>query len=101
MKTNDYKLQEVKFRDFYGRYSQEISSEGRESTEHYLNVAEIEMACESFVLSLMEDEVALSIEDKSVLLSLVKNFNLDKESVFRADFWTVARDFLGSKPGAG
>ena len=94
----EYQSIDARFRIIFDRYAVQLSKEGRENVQHFIAVAEVEMACESFVLSVLEEQVQLSDDAKKELLELALALQLDKESVFRADFWQVAGPRL-SKEG--
>ncbi len=95
MNKTEYQILNNRFRKILDCYAAHLSSEGRKSAEHFFEVAELEMSCESFVLSVIEDKVLLSYGHKKDLMALVKCLQLDKESVFRGDFWKVASVFFG------
>jgi hypothetical protein len=65
----------------------EILPDGAEHVSHCLSVGELEMAFEWFVLSLLEVKAVLPPEEKAALRELGFALGLDKESIFRADFW--------------
>jgi hypothetical protein len=52
------------------------------------------MACESFILSVAEERIQLPGDAKKELLDLAIALHLDKQSVFRADFWQMAGPML-------
>ncbi|WP_443190060.1 hypothetical protein [Pseudomonas indica] len=52
------------------------------------------MAYESFILSVVDERIALSKEEKLALLPVGHALGVDKESVFREDFWDVALSLL-------
>lgn len=97
MENSEYKRYEHRFGNIFDRYMRDISDEARKTVAHYIDVAEIEMACESFVLSVYEENIRLSLEAKDELLQIILSLGLDKESVFRADFWQIAKELLSSK----
>lgn len=99
MKKFDYQILGAQFREIFDRYAARLGSEGRENVEHFFEVAELEMACESFVLSLIEYKVKISDKDKRDLMFLSQSLHLEKNSVFRADFWQIASHFFGSSSG--
>ena len=92
-----YQLVESRFRNVFARYERQLSDEARQNVEHYVGVAEIEMACESFVLSVIEEQIRLSPEARKELLQLSVALGLDKESIFRADFWQKAQAVLSDQ----
>jgi len=94
MNKTDFDAIEMRFRNILDRYAGQMSKEGRENVQHFIEAAEIEMACESFVLSVSEEKVKLTDDVKKELLDLVLALRLDKESVFRADFWQIASPLL-------
>lgn len=71
-----------------------MSDDGAQNVRHYLEVGEIEMAYESFILSIIEEQIAIPVEAKNELLELGLTMGLDKESVFKVDFWEVASRLL-------
>jgi hypothetical protein len=71
-----------------------LSPGGVDHVEHYLGVAEIEMAYESLVLSLMGEQVVLDRRLANELLLLGVALGLDQESVFQGDFWEKAAPYL-------
>lgn len=94
MKNSEYKIIEHDFSVIFACYKREISGSAREAVEHYIEFAEIEMACESFVLSVLEEQIQLSAEAKNDLLHIILSLGLDKESIFRVDFWQMAKALL-------
>jgi hypothetical protein len=92
--SNAYQATEARFRAIFKLLAPMLSVRSQENVEHFLNAAEIEMACESFVLSLIEDGVDAPSKTKEDLLKLCKELKLDKEAVFRADFWDCATLYL-------
>jgi hypothetical protein len=97
MDKPEYQLVESRFRNVSERYGRQLSDEARHNVEHYIEVAEIEMACESFVLSVIEEQVRLSPEAKKELLQIILALGLDKESTLRADFWQIAQTMLSNQ----
>ena len=89
-----YENMEARFQNAVKPFASKLSVEARQSFEHYVAVAEIEMACESFILSVLEEQIELPADAKKELLELCLMLRLDKESVFRADFWQVAYPLL-------
>lgn len=67
-----------------------LGNEAAATVAQYMAVAELEMACESFVLSLVEESVAISEDTWQELMLICKALDLDKTSVFKADFWEFA-----------
>lgn len=90
IEQEEYKSVEASFRAVFQHLAPRLSAEAAQNVEHYLDVAEIEMACESLVLSLAEEKIFLQNDTKEELVALCLGLRLDKESVFRADFWAVA-----------
>lgn len=93
----EYQSIDARFRSIFDRYAAQLSKEGRENVQHFIEAAEVEMACESFVLSVIEEQVQLSDGVKKELLELALALQLDKESVFRADFWQMAGPLLSEE----
>lgn len=93
----EYKGIDARFRSVFERYAAQLSDEGREHVQHLIECSELEMACESFILSLLEERIQLSDDVKEELLELAVALELHKESVFRADFWQIASSLLGLK----
>ncbi len=75
-------------------YMAKLKDSSVETVRHYISVAEIEMAYESFVLSLVEESVELANEHRLILLELDSRLFLSAEPVFRADFLQVAEKYL-------
>lgn len=94
MDKTEYQTIDARFRSIFGRYAAQLSKESRENVQHFIEATEVEMACESFVLSVLEEKVQLSVDVKKELLDLALGLQLDKESVFRADFWQIAHPLL-------
>jgi hypothetical protein len=94
MDKTEYKKIDTCVRSIFDRYAAQLSNEGQENVQHYIEAAELEMAGESFILSLLEEQVQLPIEVKKELRELALGLRLDKESVFRDDFWQIAEPFL-------
>ncbi len=55
---------------------------------------EVEMALEAFVLSAIERQLPLNDEQKRDLRYQCIALGLHRESVYRADFWTLASGFF-------
>ncbi|ANH66794.1 hypothetical protein [Mitsuaria sp. 7] len=96
MNETEYQRVDARFRRVFDRYAAQLSEESQTNICHFLEVAEIEMACESFVLSLLEEEIQLSVDVKRELLDLALGLQLDRESVFRSDFWQLASTAFAS-----
>lgn len=94
MDKTTYRAIDACLRSLFDHYSVQLSNESKENVQHYIEAAEIEMACESFVLSLLEEQVQMSIKDKKELRDLAMRLQLDKNSVFRGDFWEIADFFF-------
>lgn len=94
MDKTQYKIIEARFQSAISPFALKLSAEARQSVEHYIEVAEIEMACESFILSVLEERIALPSDAKRELLELCLSLRLDKGSVFRVDFWQIAYPLL-------
>lgn len=97
MDNVEYHALEVRFRLIFELYSDQLSKEARENVVHFINVVELEMACESFILSALEEQLPMSASVKNELLDLALSMRLDKHSVFRADFWQIVHSALGSR----
>lgn len=82
------------FVDILEVYESLLSHESREQARHYLDSAELEMTCESFILAIMEEDVIVAPSDRQKLLSLCLILRLDHDSVFRSDFWEIAHPYL-------
>ena len=94
MNKAEYQLIDARFRNIFNSLAAQLSKEGRENVEHFIEVAEVEMACESFILSVAEERIQLPGDAKKELLDLAIALHLDKQSVFRADFWQMAGPML-------
>lgn len=94
MDKSEYIKTSQRFSDIFGRYEKLLSADSKEHVEHLIDNAELEMACESFILSVIDEDVALGSRDRQDLLDLCLVLGLDRESVFRADFWSVAHPLL-------
>jgi len=92
MNETEYQRVDARFRRVFDGYAALLSEGSRAHVRHFVEVAEIEMACESFVLSLLEEGIRLSVDVKRELLDLALDLQLDRESVFRSDFWQFAND---------
>ncbi len=77
-----------------GCYAAFLTVEAVAHVQHYINVAEYEMACESFVMSLKLEKVALSVQHARQLINLGIELELCKESVFTGDFWEQHEPWL-------
>lgn len=73
----------VIFNDYKNRL--DIDSVGH--VQHYVNVAELELAYESFILSLREASIDLLSQDAIALVKMGISLELNKDSVFQFDFW--------------
>jgi hypothetical protein len=94
MNKNDYLFLEARLCSVFDNFAPQLSDEARQNVEHYIEVAELEMACESLVLSVIEEHIQLSADIKEELLRLCCALHLDEEAVFRADFWKIVRPLL-------
>ena len=72
-----------------------LSDSSRADVNHWLDVGEAEMACESVILAIHAERPAIDQETKFALLDMAKKLHLDRESVFRGDFWQLAVETLG------
>lgn len=75
-----------------------LSSAARQHVAHYLEIGEVEMACESLVLSLNDERVVLSQSEKADLLEVCRTVRLHEESVFRDDAWQLAQNLTTNRP---
>lgn len=97
MDKTEYQAIDARFRSVFDRYAAQLSKESRENVQHFIESSEAEMACESFVLSVLEEQVQLSDDVKEELLNLALALQLNTESVFRADFWQIASSLFGGE----
>ena len=101
----DYLLASVerRLRHLVERVAPMLSNAARDHVEHYLEVCELEMACESFVLSIMEESAMLDVTLQVELLEVCRALQLDRQSVFRHDFWKLFTAYVtggGNSPSA-
>lgn len=75
-------------------YAGVLKDSSVESVQHYVSVAEVEMAYESFILSLADEAVELTDEHRLILLELGSRLFVSAEPVFRSDFLQVAEKYL-------
>lgn len=75
-------------------YAGLLSAEAVAHVQHYIDVAEYEIACESFVMSLKLEKVALSSQHADQLTDLGIALGLDKDSMFTGDFWEQHEPWL-------
>lgn len=75
-------------------YAGLLSAEAVAHVQHYIDVAEYEIACESFVMSLKLEKVALSGQHADQLTDLGIALGLDKDSMFTGDFWEQHEPWL-------
>jgi hypothetical protein len=75
-------------------YNAPLAYDSAANAKHYLDVNELEMACESLVLSLMGENVPISDSHAAVLSNMCKALALDQQSIFREDFWSQASKYL-------
>lgn len=94
MATRDYTRIEKEFRRVFEACAPALALDSVENVRHYLDVAELEMAYESFVLSVLDEQVELSDANRMTLLELGPLLGVDTDPVFRGDFWDVAKRFL-------
>lgn len=92
-----YKELESRFLKIFSRYVSALTGEAFDNVRHYIDVAELEMAYEAFVLSVIEEGVMLSESEINELLELGKVLGLDRDSVFREDFWELLRGLRGKR----
>jgi hypothetical protein len=80
-----------------GRFRALVSDSDLAAVKHYLDIAEVEMAGESLVLSLMESSVQVDSPEADSLIRMCLALGLDESSVFREDFWAVAQPWLKAR----
>lgn len=68
-------------------YAVFLSAEAVAHVQQYIDVAEYEIACESFVMSLKLEKMALSGQHADQLINLGIELGLDKDSMFTNNFW--------------
>jgi hypothetical protein len=76
------------------KYLSNLTNEDVEHVNHLISVDELEMALEALLLSIYEKRVILLDSDKVILKSLSIELGLDKETVFRSDFWNIIQPIL-------
>jgi hypothetical protein len=74
-----------------------LSAEAIGNVGHYISVGEIEVACESLILSIVEEGAQLTADLKVELLDLCYLLGLNENAVFRSDFWSIAFPVLSAK----
>ncbi len=97
MEKTEYQVIDARFRSVFESHAVLLSKDARENVQHLVDAGEIEMACESFVVSLLEEQVPLAVDVRKELRDLAIALQLDRESVFRGDFWHIARPVLDSE----
>lgn len=95
VKMDRYESLELRVCKIFGEFSELLSEDARNNVEHYIDVAEIEMAYESLVLSLIDEKIVVSDILRKELLEIGVLLGLDKDSVFRADFWELVNGKFG------
>jgi hypothetical protein len=85
-----YAALEDRFSPVFESLKSHLSNEATANIVQYMAAAELEMACESFVLSLAEESVVISEDAWQELMRICKALDLDKASVFKPDFWEFA-----------
>ena len=80
--------------------SNELSADAVNHVSHYLSVGEYEMAFESLVLSLMEEQVVIGNKAAREIEIIGQGLNMAEEAVFRADFWPAAISWLQEQVGS-
>jgi hypothetical protein len=74
-----------------------LSDETITAVQHYLDHDEYEMAIEGLFIDIMQLPIAPESLDSKTCIELAKSVELDKESVFRDDFWAKFLEFCHSK----
>lgn len=83
----EYLELEKKFMVIFNHYKARLDIDSVEHVQHYVNVSELEMAYESFILSLRENGVDLFSQDAAELIKMGVSLGLNNDSVFQFDFW--------------
>lgn len=73
MATRDYTRIEKEFRRVFEVCAPALALDSVENVRHYLDVAELEMAYESFVLSVLDEQVELSDADRRAQVKLMRS----------------------------
>jgi hypothetical protein len=94
MMPDDYTQCERLFREAFDRCKGSMSSDAAADVEHRLAHGELEMAFESFCLSLMAEMLVVPGEVKSTLLYLAPALGVEKEGVFDSAFWAKTVAYL-------
>jgi hypothetical protein len=74
----------------FAKYSGALSDEARNHIGSMIEASELEMACESLVLSLIDEMVPINMPEKKLLSDISRELNLEHSSVFKHDFWAYA-----------
>ena len=85
---------DARFRASIAVSKSEMTAEAEEHMTHYLEQSELEMAYESFILSCIEEKIAIDRQEAMELQSIGKALGMEKESVFDACFWSHAHLFF-------
>ena len=94
--TNDqYRSTEEDFKIAFGICRSLLSSDAVKDVEHYLEHGELELAYESFGLSLKAEGVEVPKSAKELLLPMGPVLGVDKEGVLNANFWKEVLPILG------
>jgi hypothetical protein len=94
MTSETYILLEARFRSLLDRCGALFSPEALADIDHWVRHAELEMAVESFCLSLRAEGVRLSEDQKQTVLELGPELGLDKETVFEDGSWDRTVNYL-------
>jgi hypothetical protein len=94
MMPDEYAQCERLFHVAFDRCKESMSSEAVNDIEHWLAHGELEMAFESFCLSLVAEMLVLSGDVKSTLRHLAPALGVEKEGVFDDEFWAKTVTYL-------
>ena len=83
----DYIKCEAAFLHAFDRLKESLTADARGHVIHYVAHGELEMAYESFGLSVEKEAVQIPAELKPLLQELGLALRLNHESVFDPDFW--------------
>lgn len=75
-------------------YAAFLTVDAAAHVQHSIDVAEYEIVCESFVMSLKLEKVALSEQHADQLIVPGIKLGLDKESMFTNNFWEQHEPWL-------
>lgn len=94
--NESYLRLERRFLPIFHMHKDQLDNEIVNGIRHFVDVGELEMACEMFVLFSIEKCLKFDAAERRELLDLSLSLGLDRETVKRDDYWQIASAYLAS-----